>query len=155
MDNCVDDCLPYLRISRELLSVILARPTPRNRKDRVYALMQLRANYRDGVRLCQGVVFDCLRGQLISTREEIARLLGVDRSAVGKDIALLEAEHKIVCRRLEYGASCFTVVEYDALQQGKPRRWMKPVSGDGEPEEELDRPAVRYYDRAERRPDDE
>jgi hypothetical protein len=60
-----------------------------------------------------------------------------------------------VCRRLEYGASCFTVVEYDALQQGKPRRWMKPVSGDGEPEEELDRPAVRYYDRAERRPDDE
>ena len=75
MDNCVDDCLPYLRISRELLSVILARPTPRNRKDRVYALMQLRANYRDGVMLCQGVVFDCLRGQLISTREEIARQL--------------------------------------------------------------------------------
>lgn len=155
MNNCVDDCLPYLRISRELLSVILAKPTPRNRKDRVYALMQLRANYRDGVMMCQGVVFDCLRGQLISTREEIARQLGVDRSAVGKDIALLEAEHKIVCRRLEYSVTCFTVVEYDTLQQGKPRRWMKPVSGGGEPEEELDRPAVRFYDRAERRPDDE
>ena len=126
MSNCVDDYLPYLRISRELLSIILGKPTPRNRKDRVYALLQLRANYRDGVMLCQGVVFDCLRGQLISTREEIARQLGADRSAVGKDIALLEAEHKIVCRRLEYGASCFTVVEYDALQQGKPRRWVKP-----------------------------
>ena len=52
MDNCVDDYLPYLRISRELLSIILGKPTPRNRKDRVYALMQLRANYRDGVMLC-------------------------------------------------------------------------------------------------------
>lgn len=102
----------YIKVPRDLMEVLVCKEQPGFQTSRVFGHIFTFANFTDGVMTYKGMCYPCGAGEMISSREAIARKMGIDRSVVSQSVQKMVDLGWLECESLRGRASSFRVNDY-------------------------------------------